>query len=129
MEKPKTNRTLNYNHLFYFYATVKAGGVTNAATALDLSQPSLSSQLKILEKRLKVQLFEKDGRNRVPTTNGLNLYNYCAKMFEIGKHIEERFLQEATVLTPINKLKKLDPKMAELVQDEVKRVLKTRYGL
>lgn len=53
----------NYNHLYYFYSTVKFGGVTLAAKHLCISQPSLSSQLKVLEESLQIKLFNKVGRN------------------------------------------------------------------
>ena len=52
----------NYNHMYYFYVTAKLGGVTNAAQYLHISQPSLSSQLKVFESTIEQKLFEKKGR-------------------------------------------------------------------
>ena len=49
----------NFNHLYYFYVTAKSGGVNAAAQHLRISQPSLSSQLKVLERSLDLRLFEK----------------------------------------------------------------------
>jgi LysR family transcriptional activator of nhaA len=84
----------NYNHLFYFYVTAKSGGVTNAAKHLRLSQPSLSSQLKILEQSLDVKLFNKVGRKNELTETGETIYSYCRKMFgfadEMGELISKR---------------------------------------
>jgi LysR family transcriptional activator of nhaA len=53
----------NFNHLHYFYVTAKFGGVTAAAKHLRISQPSLSSQMKTLERSLDVRLFQRVGRN------------------------------------------------------------------
>lgn len=79
----------NYNHLFYFYITAKSGGVTNAAKHLRLSQPSLSSQLKILEHSLDIKLFNKVGRRNELTESGEKIYEFCQKMFELSDQMNE----------------------------------------
>jgi LysR family transcriptional activator of nhaA len=79
----------NYNHLFYFYVTAKSGGVTNAAKHLRLSQPSLSSQLKILEQSLDMKLFNKVGRKNELTESGETIYGFCRKMFEFADQMNE----------------------------------------
>ena len=78
----------NYNHLYYFYVTAKSGGVSSAATRLKISQPSLSSQLKVLERSLAVTLFHKVGRNNVLTEAGTMIYNMCRQMFEISEELD-----------------------------------------
>ena len=79
----------NYNHLFYFYMTAKRGGVTAAANHLRVSQPSLSSQLKILEESLDVNLFNKVGRRNELSESGISLYEICSKMFETSNQIKK----------------------------------------
>lgn len=79
----------NYNHLFYFYVTAKSGGVTNAAKHLRLSQPSLSTQLKILEQSLDIKLFNKVGRKNELTDSGATIYGLCRKMFECSDQMNE----------------------------------------
>jgi LysR family transcriptional activator of nhaA len=79
----------NYNHLFYFYITAKSGGVTNAAKHLRLSQPSLSSQLKILEQSLDIKLFNKVGRKNELTESGETVYGLCRKMFELADEMNQ----------------------------------------
>ena len=44
---------LNYHHLHYFWMVAKEGGISRAAKQLHLAQPTLSSQIKKLEQRLK----------------------------------------------------------------------------
>lgn len=79
----------NYNHLYYFYIAAKSGGVTNAAKHLHISQPSLSSQLKILEQTLDVKLFEKVGRKNQLSKSGNLVYGYCRQMFELSDKMGE----------------------------------------
>lgn len=79
----------NYNHLYYFYITAKVGGVSNAAKYLHISQPSLSSQLKILENNIDKQLFEKKGRRLQLTAEGEKAFAYCKKIFDVAAEFSE----------------------------------------
>ncbi len=78
---------LNFNHLYYFYMTAKSGTVTSAAEHLHISQPSLSSQLKVLEGTLNVKLFRKHGRNNHLTDDGQLIFGYCQRMFETAEDL------------------------------------------
>src|SRR6476620_9180608 len=80
----------NYNHLYYFYVTAKSGGVTTAAKHLRISQPSLSSQLKVLESALGTKLFQKVGRNNVLTEAGWVIFGFCRRMFELSEEMGEQ---------------------------------------
>lgn len=79
----------NYNHLYYFYITIKSGGVTSAAKHLLISQPSLSGQLKVLEGFLQIKLFKKIGRNNELTTEGALIFGFCRQMFELSEEMHE----------------------------------------
>jgi len=79
----------NFNHLYYFYITAKSGGVTSASKHLRLSQPSLSSQLKILEQALDQRLFQKVGRRNELTETGVIFYGLCRQMFEVSEELDE----------------------------------------
>src|SRR3954469_22790787 len=79
----------NYNHLYYFYVTAKSGGVNAAAKHLRISQPSLSSQIKVLEGSLDVRLFHKVGRNNHLTPAGSVVYGFCRRMFEVSEEMGE----------------------------------------
>ncbi|MBP7845734.1 MAG: LysR family transcriptional regulator [Proteobacteria bacterium] len=84
----------NYNHLYYFYITAKSGSTTVAASHLRISQPSLSSQLGVLEDFLKVKLFRKVGRNNQLTESGAIVYGYCRRMFDISEELSELILEQ-----------------------------------
>lgn len=79
----------NFNHLYYFYTTVKSGGVTEAAKHLYISQPSLSIQIKVLEDYLQLKLFKKAGRRNELTTEGNFIFGYCREMFEVSEIMQE----------------------------------------
>lgn len=79
----------NYNHLYYFYQTVRMNGVTKAAKSLRIAQPSLSIQLKTLEGELGLPLFEKVGRKLQLTPGGERVFEYCRKMFETAEELND----------------------------------------
>jgi LysR family transcriptional activator of nhaA len=88
----------NFNHLFYFFTTVKSGSTTLAAKRLRISQPSLSSQLKVLDGSLNVKLFVKVGRHNELTEVGRLVYAQCKKMFDISEELKTQ-IDETTSIT------------------------------
>lgn len=80
---------LNYHHLFYFWTTVRQGGVTRAAERLRLAQPTLSAQIRSLETALGVRLFEKQGRGLAMTEAGRTAFRYAESIFGLGKELQE----------------------------------------
>jgi DNA-binding transcriptional LysR family regulator len=59
---------LSLHQLTCFLATYEHGSLTAAAEDLGYAQPSVSEQIRSLEKSLGVQLFRRVGRGVVPTT-------------------------------------------------------------
>lgn len=59
---------LSMHQLTCFLATYEHGSLTAAAAELGYAQPSVSEQIRSLEKSLGVQLFRRVGRGVVPTT-------------------------------------------------------------
>ncbi len=83
----------NFNHLYYFYITAKSGSVTAAANHLRISQPSLSSQLKVLEEFLELKLFHKVGRANQLSESGVIVYGFCRRMFVVSEELSEVILE------------------------------------
>ena len=59
---------LSLHQLRCFLATYEHGSITGAADELGYAQPSVSEQVRSLEKTLGVELFRRVGRGVVPTT-------------------------------------------------------------
>ena len=82
-------RWLNYHHLLYFWAVAREGSVTKACRLLHLTQPTVSGQLKMLEKSLKTPLFERSGRSLRLTDAGQTVYRYADEIFTLGRDLED----------------------------------------
>jgi LysR family transcriptional activator of nhaA len=74
----------NYNHLLYFWAVVREGGVAAAAQSLHVTPQTISGQIKLLEEQLGGPLFEKQGRRLVPTDLGCLTFGYADEIFPRG---------------------------------------------
>ena len=85
--------SVSYQHLRAFHAIASEASVSRAARRLSVAQPTLSQQLKALEDRHRVLLFE----NRKPplrlTPAGRQLYSLTQRLFDASSVIEE-FLAE-----------------------------------
>ena len=57
----------------HFYAIAEAGNISHAARHLSIAQSSLSKQMKLLEEKLGVQLFERGSRRIRLTESGILL--------------------------------------------------------
>jgi LysR family transcriptional activator of nhaA len=78
---------LNYHHLLYFYVVAREGSIARATTVLDLTQPTISGQLRTLEQALGEKLFERRGRNLVLTETGHVIYRYAEEIFSLGDEV------------------------------------------
>ena len=74
---------LDLPKLRIFIAVARAGSFTRAAELLDLRQPTVSQQVQVLERGLRVQLFERLGRSVQPTAAGAALLPYAERMLEL----------------------------------------------
>lgn len=71
---------LSLHQLTCFLATYEYGSLTRAAEELGYAQPSVSEQIRALEKTLGVQLFRRVGRGVVPTTVADTLRPYAEQV-------------------------------------------------
>ncbi|NBC21701.1 MAG: LysR family transcriptional regulator [Alphaproteobacteria bacterium] len=81
---------LNYNHLRYFWTVGREGRLTRAAEKLNLSQSALSAQIRTLEQRLGLDLFERRGRRLVLTPAGQLAMDHCETIFSTGEAMLRR---------------------------------------
>jgi len=76
--------SLNYHQLEYFWVTAREGGVLRAARTLGVSQPTVSAQLRRLEKTLGTPLLERQGRGVALTDAGRAAYRIADEIFSLG---------------------------------------------
>ena len=80
---------LNYHHLLYFWTAAREGSITAACRRLHLSQPTVSSQIRALERSLKVKLFERSGRSITLTESGRIVFRYADEIFSLGGELQD----------------------------------------
>src|SRR3954463_395306 len=61
---------MDLRQLEYFVRVAELGSFTRAATELDVAQPALSRQVRLLEVELRQSLLVRNGRGAVPTEAG-----------------------------------------------------------
>jgi len=87
---------LNYHHLLYFWTVAREGSIAAACRRLHLTQPTVSGQIKALERALKAKLFERRGRSIVLTETGRLVYRYADEIFSLGRELEDAVAGRAT---------------------------------
>lgn len=78
---------LNFSHLLYFWAVARDGSISTACERLRLSQPTISMQIRKLEKSLGQRLFDRSGRQLVLTEVGRAVFEYADEMFQLGREL------------------------------------------
>jgi LysR family transcriptional activator of nhaA len=78
---------INFNHLYYFWVVAREGSITRATTLLHLAQPTVSSQLRTLERTLGERLFERRGRGIALTETGTMVFRYADAMFGTAREL------------------------------------------
>ena len=78
---------LNYHHLLYFWTVAHEGSLRAAAEKLNVSQPSISTQLAALEEALGQELFRREGRGKTLTDVGRMVLGYADEIFALGREM------------------------------------------
>jgi LysR family transcriptional activator of nhaA len=73
-------RQVNLNHLLYFWAVAQSGSVSAAAQRLGITQPGVTKQLGILERRLGAKLLERQPRGVRLTEHGRIAMRYAEEI-------------------------------------------------
>lgn len=79
----------NYHHLHQFWTVVREGGVTRASEKLNVSQPTVSTQIRELEQALGEKLLTRTGRGVGLTEVGRRVYRYADEIFGLGRELVE----------------------------------------
>jgi len=87
---------LNYHHLLYFWVVAREGSIAAATKKLNLTQPTISAQLRLLEESLGEKLFEKQGRSLVLTEAGHVALRYADEIFALGRELRDTLRDRPT---------------------------------
>lgn len=80
-------RQLNFHHLRYFWLVATSGNLTQVAAQLNVSQSSLSLQIRQLEESLGQSLFKREHRRLALTPFGSMILHYAQEIFEMGEEL------------------------------------------
>ena len=80
---------LNYHHLHYFWVVAREGSIVGATRVLNLTQPTISAQLRLLEESLGEKLFRKRGRGLTLTDVGRVVFDYAEEIFALGQELKD----------------------------------------
>jgi LysR family transcriptional activator of nhaA len=90
----------NYHHLHQFWMVVREGGVTRASEKLNVSQPTVSTQIRELEEALGEKLLTRIGRTVTLTEVGRRVYHYADEIFGLGRELVESVKGQPTGSPP-----------------------------
>jgi LysR family transcriptional activator of nhaA len=80
-------QAVNHHHLFHFWTVVREGGVTRASEKLNVSQPTISGQIRELEEALGEKILARSGRTVVLTDIGRTVYRYADEMLALDRDL------------------------------------------
>lgn len=69
---------LSAKQIEIFYEVYKQGSMTAAAEGLEISQPSISKTLGVIEKKLNFKLFLRQGKKLIPTHEADDLFEHAS---------------------------------------------------
>lgn len=113
---------LNYHHLRYFWTVAREGSLARAAAVLNVSQPSISGQIRELEAAVGQPLFRRQGRNNILTETGQLVQRYADDIFLLGGELLDE-LQAGPAARALRVRVGLTDSFPRLVANEILRPL------
>lgn len=80
---------MNLKQLEYFVAVAELGSFSKAAVILNIAQPALSRQVRLLETDLHVTLLMRNGRGVVLTEAGKRLFDHSVGILQLVSRVRE----------------------------------------
>jgi LysR family transcriptional activator of nhaA len=117
---------LNYHHLRHFWVIARRRSLTQAARDLNISQSTLSQQLRELEDWLEEPLFERRGRQLHLTEGGRVALEHAETIFQTGRELLDRFRRRHQQQKPVLRLGAVGPLSKNLQYDFIEPLLATR---
>ncbi|WP_321889670.1 LysR family transcriptional regulator [Paraburkholderia bannensis] len=88
---------MNFTHLFAFYEVARAGSVSAGAGRLHVSQPAVTREIRELEARMGLPLFDRLPRGVALTEAGTTLFEYAQRIFSLADGAENQMKELAGI--------------------------------
>lgn len=85
---------MNLKHLHYFWKVARAGSVVRAGEELHLTPQTVSGQIRLLERQLGSELFERKGRKFDLSEAGRVALDYAEEIFALESELEQTLRQQ-----------------------------------
>ncbi len=85
---------MTLQQIIYAVKIAETKSMNKAAAELYISQPALSSAIHELEEELRIEIFIRNQRGIIVTTEGENFLKYARQMVEMGEMIKERYASD-----------------------------------
>ncbi len=108
---------MNLNKLYYFYIVAKEGSIKAASKKLNLTSPTISSQIKEFEDEIELQLFHREHRKLTLTKKGLFLLEKAEEIFKLTNELSSDILREHTATRTLIKIGALNNLSSLLIYD------------
>ncbi len=118
---------LNFNHLYYFLTIAKEGSIVKASKKLNMTQPALSHQLKLLEQDLGKKLFDRIGRNLSINEDGEAVRSYASKIFRHSEEMIQVLKSETTNYVKIIKIGTVPWLSKDQIYDFIKPLIASQH--
>ena len=82
---------MTLQQLLYAVKIAETKSMNKAAAELFISQPALSSAIHELEEELQVEIFFRNQRGIIVTTEGENFLSYARQIVEMSEMLKEYF--------------------------------------
>jgi DNA-binding transcriptional LysR family regulator len=88
---------MNFTHLYAFYEVARAGGISAGAERLRVSQPAVTREIRELEDRLGLALFDRLPRGVALTEAGRMLFDHAEKIFALADAAQSQLKELAGI--------------------------------
>lgn len=88
---------MTLQQIYYVITISEYGSMNKAAEALFISQPTLTSAVKELEREIGITLFQRTGKGAVLTAGGEDFLIYARQLYQQYELIESRYSNKANI--------------------------------
>ena len=91
---------INFSQLRSFHAVAQTQSITEASKLLNISQPTITKQIQLLEEYYKVSVINRHARGVTLTELGKSLYKITSKIFDLEEEAIELFSSDFNINFP-----------------------------